>query len=85
MREAGEAYLAQYPDFHSILGIAKRLILEAASIDFMTVGTAFHWFDMEKTKQEFNRIARPYAWVVLVWNVRGIESPLIHDYENLLL
>jgi hypothetical protein len=51
----------------------------------MTVGTAFHWFDMEKTKQEFNRIARPHAWVVLVWNVRDIESPLIHDYENLLL
>jgi hypothetical protein len=76
MREAGEAYLAQYPDFHSISGTAEATHLEAASIDFMTVGTAFHWFDMEKTKQEFN---------VLVWNVRDIESPLIHDYENLLL
>lgn len=85
MREAAKVYLAQYPDFHSISGTAETTQLDAASIDFITVGTAFHWFDMEKTQQEFKRIARPYAWVVLAWNVRDIESPLIQDYENLLL
>jgi len=85
MREVGELYLAQYPDFHSMSGTAEATYLDAASIDFITVGTAFHWFDVEKTKQEFKRIARPHAWVVLVWNVRDIESPLIHEYENLLL
>lgn len=84
MREAGEAYLAQYPDFHSISGTAEATHLDTGSIDFITAGTAFHWFDVEKTKQEFQRIARPYAWVVLVWNVRDIGSPLIRDYENLL-
>jgi SAM-dependent methyltransferase len=85
MREAGEAYLAQYSDFHSISGTAEATHLDAASIDFITVGTAFHWFDLEKTKSEFKRIATDHAWIVLVWNVRDVESPLIHDYENLLL
>lgn len=85
MREAGEAYLANYTNFHSISGCAEATYLDTASIDFITVGTAFHWFDVEKTKQEFKRIARPHAWVVLVWNVRDTESPLIHDYEKLLL
>lgn len=85
MREAGEAYLAPYPDFHSVPGTAEATHLEAGSIDFITVGTAFHWFDVEKTKAEFKRIAKPNAWVVLVWNVRDIQSPLIRDYEKLLL
>jgi SAM-dependent methyltransferase len=85
MKEAGEDYLVKYPRFRSIFGTAEATHLDAASIDFITVGTAFHWFDMEKTKQEFKRIGRPNAWVILVWNVRDIESSLIHDYEDLLL
>lgn len=85
MREAGEAYLAQYSNFYSISGTAEATYLENASMDFITVGTAFHWFDVEKTKREFKRIAKPKAWVVLVWNVRDTESSLICDYENLLL
>ena len=85
MREAGEAYLAQYSHFYSISGTAEATHLESASMDFITAGTAFHWFDVEKTKREFKRIAKPKAWVVLLWNVRDTESPLIRDYENLLL
>ncbi len=85
MREAGEAYLAQYSQFHSISGTAEATYLENASMDFITAGTAFHWFDAEKTKREFKRIAKPKAWVVLVWNVRDTNSPLICDYESLLL
>jgi SAM-dependent methyltransferase len=85
MREAGEAYLAQYSQFHSISGTAEATHLENASMDFIMAGTAFHWFDVEKTKREFKRIAKPRAWVVLLWNVRDIQSSLIRDYESLLL
>ncbi len=85
MREAGEVYLAQYSQFHSISGTAEATHLENASMDFITAGTAFHWFDVEKTKREFKRIAKPKAWVVLVWNVRDTQSPLICAYESLLL
>lgn len=54
-------------------------------MDFITAGTAFHWFDVEKTKREFKRIAKPKGWVVFVWNVRDTQSSLIRDYEGLLL
>lgn len=54
-------------------------------MDFITVGTAFHWFDIEKTKLEFKRILKSTGWVLLVWNVRDIEgSALLKDYENLI-
>ena len=85
MREAGETYLASYSHFHSISGTAEATYLENMSIDFITAGTAFHWFDVEKTKREFKRIAKPKAWVVLVWNVRDTEFPLMGDCESLLL
>lgn len=85
MREAGEVYLAKYTHFYSVSGTAEATYLESASMDFIMAGTAFHWFEVEKTKREFKRVAKPKAWVVLIWNVRDTESPLIRDFENLLL
>ena len=59
MREAGEQYLARYHEFSSVDGTAEATTLPTKSIDFITVGTAFHWFDTVKTKTEFQRIIRP--------------------------
>ncbi|MES2141389.1 MAG: class I SAM-dependent methyltransferase [Pseudomonadota bacterium] len=85
MREVGEVYLRRYSNFHSVAGTAEATHLPDKSVDFVTVGTAFHWFDPEKTKQEFYRIAQANAWVLLVWNVRNIEdSALVRDYEDLI-
>ncbi len=86
MRAAAEIYLAKYPHFYSVNGTAEATSLESNSIDMITVGTAFHWFDIEKTKKEFKRILKKDGWVWLVWNVRDIEhSPLLREYENLIL
>jgi SAM-dependent methyltransferase len=60
--------------------------LEPASVDFVTAGQAFHWFDREKARREFARILKPRGWVVLIWNERRLDStPFLRDYENLLL
>lgn len=86
MREAGEEYLKQYSNFISVDGTAESTNLKDKSIDIITVGTAFHWFDPEKTKVEFKRILKNHGWVLLVWNVRDVErSTLIRDYEKLIL
>jgi SAM-dependent methyltransferase len=86
MRLAAEEYLAAYPHFHSINSTAEATSLLDESIDFITAGTAFHWFDAEKAKHEFKRVLKPSGWVVLVWNVRNIQqSSLLRDYETLLL
>src|SRR6267378_605232 len=48
MRQAGEEYLASYDGFSSIEGSAESTTLEDSSVDFVTAGQAFHWFEPEK-------------------------------------
>lgn len=85
MREAGERLLAQYPNFHSVNGTAEATTLQAGSVDFVTAGQAFHWFDKAGARAEFARILNPVGWVALVWNVRLLDTtPFLRDYETLL-
>jgi SAM-dependent methyltransferase len=86
MREAGEELLREFPNFRSVEGTAEATTLAARSIDFVTAGQAFHWFDIPRARAEFQRILRPGGWVVLVWNNRLLAaSPFYVAYENLLL
>lgn len=68
MRKAGAAVLSSYPNFTSINGKAEATTLPAGSVDFVTAGQAFHWFDVQSTKKEFARIAKPAGWGVFIWN-----------------
>lgn len=86
MRQAAANYLKSYTNFHSIDGTAEQSTLPNESVDLITVGTAFHWFDAGKAKIEFQRILKSPGWVLLVWNVRAIEkSALIREYEELII
>ena len=85
MREAGEKLLQEYPGFTSINGSAEATTLAPQSIDYVTAGQAFHWFDVPKTRTEFARILKPEGFAVLVWNSRKIDStPFLKAYENFL-
>lgn len=85
MRAAGEAFLADYPHFHSVSGTAEATTLPANSIDFVTAGQAFHWFDQAKARAEFQRIMRPAGYVILIWNDRPpLATPFMSAYETLL-
>src|SRR5277367_2962064 len=68
MREAGEEYLASYDSFASVDASAEATTLEDATIDFVTAGQAFHWFDATAVSREFRRILKPDGWVVVMWN-----------------
>ena len=46
---------------------AESLPLPDASIDFATVGDAWHWFDHERAADELARVTRPGGRVALVW------------------
>jgi len=86
MRAAGEEMLAKYPKFSSIDATAESTTLGNASVDFITAGQAFHWFDREKAGAEFERILKPGGWVVLLWNGFRVEtSPLNNAYQQLVL
>lgn len=86
MREAGERLLEEFPNFKSVEGAAEATGLDGASVDFVTAGQAFHWFDVPRARREFRRILRPGGRVVLVWNNRAADpTPFLADYERLLV
>src|SRR5688500_3494374 len=86
MREAGEQFLDSYENFVSVDGRAEATTLDDASVDFVTAGQAFHWFDPAGARREFMRILRPEGWVVLAWNDRRTSgTPFLEDYERLLI
>jgi SAM-dependent methyltransferase len=86
MREAGERLLAGFQKFHSVAGTAEGTTLADHSVDFITAAQAAHWFDRERSRQEFVRILKPGGWLVLLWNERLTDSTaFLRDYEQLLL
>ncbi|MGI8968467.1 MAG: class I SAM-dependent methyltransferase [Chloroflexota bacterium] len=86
MRQAGERLRSTYSQFTSVAGTAEETTLADNSVDLVTAGQAFHWFNQADARREFRRILRPPHWVALIWNERRIDStPFLVAYEQLLL
>ncbi len=86
MRAAGERLLQAYERFTSVDGTAEATTLPDNSVDFVTAGQAFHWFDALRARDEFARILRPGGWAVLVWNMRRTEdTPFLATFEQFWL
>ncbi len=85
MRAAAERLLRHYARFRSVKGTAEATGLPPASVDLVTAGQAFHWFDLDKARAEFLRILKPGGHAALVWNTRKTEgTPFLRAYELLL-
>lgn len=83
MRSAAEHFLRSYPLFTSLAATAEATTLANHSVDMITAGQAFHWFNHELTRQEFLRILIPQGWVVLVWNLeRNNGFPFAVAFEQ---
>jgi len=85
MREASARLLERFPSFHPIDGRAEATNLPPASVDLVTAGQAFHWFQPSATRAEFRRILKPAGWVALIWNERAGASAFDGAYEAVLL
>ncbi|HWZ25541.1 MAG TPA: class I SAM-dependent methyltransferase, partial [Verrucomicrobiae bacterium] len=67
-------------------GSAEATTLPSSSVDFITVGQAFHWFKPEPSRREFARILRPAGWVAIMWNDRTLSrTGFAVSYEELLV
>jgi SAM-dependent methyltransferase len=85
MRAAAEESLASYGDqFTSVRGTAEATSLAPASVDFAVIAQAFHWFDVDAARRELARTLRPGGAVLLMWNDRWNETPVMLEYEALL-
>jgi SAM-dependent methyltransferase len=82
MRAASEHYYGKQSNFHAIDGGAEATTLADHSIDWITAGQAFHWFDHAAAKIEFSRILRPSGRIALFWNDRADNvSPFVDEYN----
>jgi SAM-dependent methyltransferase len=85
MRAAGEQLLRSYDRFTSVAATAENTTLPDRSIDLITAGQAFHWFDVERTGKEWRRILKPHGYVTLIWNTRHTSgTPFGEAYEQML-
>lgn len=86
MRDAAEAVLQGFPNFHSIAGTAEATTLPDKSVDFVVAAQAFHWFDVPAARTEAARILKPGGIGILLWNDRLTKgTPFLEAFEALLL
>jgi SAM-dependent methyltransferase len=65
-------------------GTAEAIPLEDGSVDAVTVGQAFHWFDGAAALREIHRVLRPGGRLAIVWNRRVPDAPVNQAIEELL-
>ena len=86
MRAAAENFLREFPNFQSVDGTSEATTLKNKSVDFVVAAQAFHWFDREKTREEFKRILTDEGFVALVWNERQLDTnDFLRVYERFLI
>jgi SAM-dependent methyltransferase len=61
---------AEVPGVPVLDGTAEDIPLPGASVEIVTVGQAFHWFDTHRALDEIARVLRPAGWLALLWNER---------------
>lgn len=81
MREMAEQNFDLEENFVSVNGTAENTELNDGSIDLIFSGTAFHWFDLEKTKKEFYRILKPGGNIMISWISRDMDDELQQETE----
>ena len=85
MRQAAEEDLRLLPGFHSVAAPAEETGLPGGAFAAITVAQAFHWFDAERARLEFQRLLRPDGWVFLIRNHRKATTTAFNrDYDTLL-
>jgi ubiquinone/menaquinone biosynthesis C-methylase UbiE len=68
----------------AVAGTAEAIPVESASVDAVTVGQAFHWFDGDAALAEIHRVLRPGGSLALLWNVQRMEDPIHASIEELI-
>jgi SAM-dependent methyltransferase len=85
MRDAAVEQLSGYNNFIALDGTAAATMLPSHSIDLIVCAQAFHWFNNEQTRLEFNRIIAENGKVALVWNNRLVDSDAFAKAYDALL
>ena len=60
-------------------GLAEVTNLPDNCVDWVLMGSSFHWADAPVALEEFHRILRPGGFFTAIWNPRNIESSPLHS------
>jgi SAM-dependent methyltransferase len=74
---------AAVPGVTLLDGTAEAIPLVDRSVDVVTVGQAFHWFDAPVALAEIARVLRPGGGLALIWNNRDSSVDWVADVEEL--
>lgn len=82
MRECGKSY-TEGLNVSWLEGSGESTNLPDNSVDWVLMGSSFHWVDLEKGLTEFHRILAPGGIFTAIWNPRDLESSQIQrDIDN---
>ena len=59
-------------------GSGEKTELENRSINWLLMGSSFHWVDFEKGINEFDRVLSPGGAFTAIWNPRNISASKLH-------
>lgn len=84
MRRRAESDLSALGNFAFVDGTAEMTTLSGRSVDLVTAGQAFHWFNPPRAAEEFLRILRPGGMAALIWNNRRENATGMNiEYERI--
>lgn len=85
MQQAAVDQYGGNKNFIPVNGTAEATTLTDKSIDLIVCAQAFHWFNNENTRIEFNRILKENGYTALIWNNRAADADEFSiAYEKLL-
>jgi len=84
LAEMRELLRATLPDVEALDGTAEAIPLPDASVDVVTAGQAYHWFDASVAVPEIARVLRPGGTLGLIWNLRDDHEPWVAALSDLL-
>lgn len=67
-----------------LAGAAERIPLRDASIDAVTIGQAYHWFDPDRALPELARVIRAGGVLSMVWNTRDESVPWVRRLGTII-
>lgn len=78
MRQEGEKLFQERKSFAWLKGTAEETGLPDNSVDWVLMGSSFHWADAPRAVEEFQRILKPGGIFTAIWNPRDIGRSELH-------
>lgn len=69
--------------FTPVSGTAEDIPLSDNSVDLVSCAQSFHWFDSVPFRAECDRILRPNGKILLIWNTKDTDSPILRLSETI--